>query len=242
MNSPLHKLKSNSKTRTTSFRKAFVAAGLLSGTALSSIVFAAPASAGACAAMNTLGALFAEPGSSCTQGNWIFKLNSYSSFNDADSIQIALGGTSLTYTIGTENGWGSSGNPYKINYTVTGDPIALAGRSLLQYSAAISSSLIPTPNNFGTYAVTSANAPGTATAVLTGIISTNDTVPYLTPGFLTDTFDAELLVTGGGIQSVQSTLNTKLADSTVPGPLPLLGAGAAFGFSRRIRSRIKASA
>jgi len=25
----------------------------------------------------------------------------------------------------------------------------------------------------------------------------------------------------------------------VPGPLPLLGAGAAFGFSRRIRSRIK---
>jgi len=27
----------------------------------------------------------------------------------------------------------------------------------------------------------------------------------------------------------------------VPGPLPLLGAAAAFGFSRRIRNRIKAS-
>jgi hypothetical protein len=27
----------------------------------------------------------------------------------------------------------------------------------------------------------------------------------------------------------------------VPGPLPLLGAASAFGFSRRIRNRIKAS-
>ena len=29
------------------------------------------------------------------------------------------------------------------------------------------------------------------------------------------------------------------SQTSVPGPLPLLGAGAAFGFSRRIRSRIK---
>ena len=31
-------------------------------------------------------------------------------------------------------------------------------------------------------------------------------------------------------------------ESAVPGPLPILGAGAAFGFSRKLRSRIKASA
>ncbi len=29
------------------------------------------------------------------------------------------------------------------------------------------------------------------------------------------------------------------APSEVPGPLPLLGAGAAFGFSRRLRKRVK---
>jgi hypothetical protein len=41
----------------------------------------------------------------------------------------------------------------------------------------------------------------------------------------------------GDISSISNTFNQK--KSSVPGPLPLLGAGAAFGFSRRIRSRIK---
>jgi len=35
------------------------------------------------------------------------------------------------------------------------------------------------------------------------------------------------------------SFNNHYTQSDVPGPLPLLGAGAAFGFSRRIRSRIK---
>jgi len=34
-------------------------------------------------------------------------------------------------------------------------------------------------------------------------------------------------------------IQNNYTQSSVPGPLPLLGAGAAFGFSRRIRSRIK---
>lgn len=242
MNCRPHKLKSSSKTRTTALHKAFLAAGLLSGAALSSIVFAAPASALSCSdpLNSTLSGLLAN--GPCTQGNWTFKLNSFSSFNSADSIQITLGGNSLSYTIANELSWVTSGNPYKINYTVTGDPVALAGRSLSQYTSAIGSSLIPLAGNAGSYAITSMNAPGTATSFLTGATSTSANTPYLSPGFLTDTFDATLLVTSGGVQSVQSTLNTSDAQTTVPGPLPLLGAGAAFGFSRRIRNRIKAAA
>jgi len=41
-----------------------------------------------------------------------------------------------------------------------------------------------------------------------------------------------------GVQSIQNTFTQQ----PVPGPLPILGAGAAFGFSRKLRSRIKASA
>jgi len=36
-----------------------------------------------------------------------------------------------------------------------------------------------------------------------------------------------------------NNIDNNYTQSSVPGPLPLLGAGAAFGFSRRIRSRIK---
>jgi hypothetical protein len=51
-----------------------------------------------------------------------------------------------------------------------------------------------------------------------------------------------------GLNGSLTTLNNSFTqgDSSrdrdkVPGPLPLLGAGAAFGFSRKLRSRIKAS-
>ncbi len=40
--------------------------------------------------------------------------------------------------------------------------------------------------------------------------------------------------TGTGIVTMQNNFQT-------PGPLPVLGAGAAFGFSRKLRSRIKAA-
>jgi len=41
----------------------------------------------------------------------------------------------------------------------------------------------------------------------------------------------------GNVSAISNTFTQRHTD--VPGPLPLLGAGAAFGFSRRIRSRIK---
>ena len=43
------------------------------------------------------------------------------------------------------------------------------------------------------------------------------------------------VATGAGVDNFANDFS----QTSVPGPLPLLGAGAAFGFSRRIRSRIK---
>ena len=48
--------------------------------------------------------------------------------------------------------------------------------------------------------------------------------------------------TGANINSSNNSFLTTSADpSSVPGPLPLLGAGAAFGFSRTLRKRIKSA-
>ncbi len=41
---------------------------------------------------------------------------------------------------------------------------------------------------------------------------------------------------------INDTVTQKFADESVPGPLPILGAAAAFGFSRKLRSRIKQTA
>jgi hypothetical protein len=54
----------------------------------------------------------------------------------------------------------------------------------------------------------------------------------------------EYLVTTGSINSFQNSftqLEGPADPETVPGPLPLLGAGAAFGFSRRLRTRVLAA-
>jgi hypothetical protein len=68
-----------------------------------------------------------------------------------------------------------------------------------------------------------------------------------------DVFDSDLKttrirndysVTEGSINSLQNSFTQVEGPAdpeTVPGPLPLLGAGAAFGFSRRLRNRVLAA-
>ena len=66
---------------------------------------------------------------------------------------------------------------------------------------------------------------------------------FFDPGLKTISVRDEYLVTTGSINSFQNSF-TQLPGGdpeTVPGPLPLLGAGAAFGFSRRLRTRVLAA-
>jgi hypothetical protein len=67
---------------------------------------------------------------------------------------------------------------------------------------------------------------------------------YASPLPTSDTFTATLSnITGNGIQTVQSTYEVINAPTpAVPGPLPIFGAAAAFGFSRKVRNRLKAAA
>lgn len=222
---------------TSKTRKAFLAAGLLSGAALSSIVLAAPASAAPlCTTFNTLSAL---AGNTCTQGVWDFFLPSIGSFAPLDAIQFTGGGNSFSYVITAEAIDQFNVGPYNLVYTVTA---TAPGKYFSAFTAQTSATVPPLANNTGSYKITSTNAPGTATGMQTGATSITGSQPYSTQTFLTDSFTSVLTVTGGKIQGVQGTIILAEKSSTVPGPLPLLGAGAAFGFSRRIRSRIKASA
>ena len=85
-------------------------------------------------------------------------------------------------------------------------------------------------------------APGPVTGPSTSSTgSPGSTVAFGPSEFGPVVFSSTLTRTGGKIDNITDSLN-QAKDPTineVPGPLPLLGAGAAFGFSRRLRSRVK---
>jgi hypothetical protein len=68
-------------------------------------------------------------------------------------------------------------------------------------------------------------------------------VDVFDPGLKTTRIRNDYMVTQGSINSIQNSFTQRpgTPPPTVPGPLPLLGAGAAFGFSRRLRTRVLAA-
>lgn len=222
--------------------KLSLSAGLLAAGTLTfaSIVIAAPASAITCTAVTTLSSL--GVGNSCSDdGTWTFKLTGFSGFSGDDQLQISTGGPNFSYTLGAQSPWSTTGGSPAGNYTISYDLIAaLPGRYFSMFSAQPSSTIIPLANNFATWKLTSANAPGQITSSQAGAVSTAAVLPYSNNTTLIDSFTGVLTVSGGKIQTVQSDILTAPNMSTsVPGPLPVLGAGAAYSFSRRLRRRIK---
>jgi hypothetical protein len=98
----------------------------------------------------------------------------------------------------------------------------------------------------------------TATKAVTGVFPPTGPNPPTalfvneTNRSLFDSFDGDVKkirvvdtysVSKGSINSIQNSYSqvTRGRKEQVPGPLPLLGAGAAFGFSRRLRTRVLAA-
>jgi|688.fasta_scaffold290802_1 hypothetical protein len=81
---------------------------------------------------------------------------------------------------------------------------------------------------------------GTATAIRTN--GTAPSVPVaITPGATSVDFISQMVVSATTVQVTGWNDTLFQTDANVvPGPLPILGAGIAFGYSRKLRSRIKA--
>jgi len=218
---------------TSKTRKAFLAAGLLSGAALSSIVFSAPAKA-ACGT-GFLSSLNTGMTLTCDDKDYTFAAGAFNAFNlnDVYVVNVDMFDTHNFTIISSAGGYGPG--TYNLNYDVT----ATGAQTIKAYGADLQAPLGGT----GSYSVTGnpAGVPPTASTNLQGVRNLST---YPGSGVTTATFNTTLTV--GANTSVTSftsaILQRKPGTSTVPGPLPLLGAGAAFGISRRIRSRINAAA
>lgn len=175
-----------------------------------------------------------------TSAGWGIRYVSHSaSLSPLDQLSFTGGGQNLSYQItGFLNNFSPSGSPYNFQFDVISIP---AGRYLSQFSTNLSSSVIPLADNSGSSTSVS-TAAGSATGNMASSASTPGSKSYADTTTITDSFSVTLNVTNGFTEqfngSITTLPNTTPPASGVPAPLPLVGAGGAFHFSRRMRRRL----
>jgi hypothetical protein len=163
-----------------------------------------------------------------------FKLNSFTNFLPTDIFSFQSAGQNFQYSLQGASAWSSAGNPYALNYTITPP----SGQLLTSYRSALTSSNDSADQ--GSFDISSLTLGTSANASFGPNFTAQGAQTFNSPALSSDTYSAILNVSGGTIASVNGSVSdAPLPPSQkVPGPLPLLGLGAAFGFSRRLRRRI----
>ena len=198
-----------------------------------------PGKAAACAD-NTLAAL--QAAGICTDSlGFTFQLNSFTNFNPLDRFSFQSSGNNFQYSLQGASAWTLAGNDFLLNYTVT----APTGTQLNFFTSNLSSSNDPNLDA-GTYDISSSFQPATgpAAATFSPPLQAAGGVAIYSPKLTTDAYTGTLRVTGGSIASLTGVVASQPIPSTssVPTPLPLLGAVAGFSISRKIRNRLKSVA
>ena len=215
-------------------------AGLTAGLG---VIQATPAQAQVCTGNGTptgsfsLTFLDANPGLTCTVGDKIYSNFSYTGFVSADPAQNVVnmsesGVGGLQHTIGMQNtsGWTSPSNTF--SYTIS----VIAGNDKLfdQWAATGSSSILGSAFNSTVAATNSSPSPNPNGAV--NAFSTVGSPSTFTDGTTSSAFTNTFNVTSNAFTSFDNSLTQKNPPtSATPGPLPILGAAAAFGSVRKLR-------
>ena len=238
--------------------KKLISAGLLAATALS-FTAVSPAKAatgcdGGTAGMYTWGEIKATAGGAgaftCVIGDKTYSDFSYSStqddamfalynpINDGDVFNFSQLPSGLTHNlnVNSANNWQNA--KIKLNYKVT---VTSGTNKLKNYSG----NLTGDDGTLWAMSLSATHATSPSTTDMFPTFGQDPTTPVLNfDPMVTDTDfmnDIRANATGDGLTQFSNRLNQE-APSEVPGPLPLLGAGAAFGFSRKLRNRVKLAA
>ena len=210
--------------------------GLLFAASSLMLIAGTPVKAAACVD-DTLAAL--QAAGSCTDVlGFTFQLNSFTNFDPLDRFSFQSSGNNFQYSLQGFNAWTPAGNDFKLDYSVT----APTGKQLNFWTSNLSSSNDP-GLDAGTYDISSSFQPATgpAAATFTPPLQAAGGIATYSPKLTNDDFTGTLKVTGGTIASLTGVVASQPipATSSVPGPLPLLGAVAGFSISRKIRNRLK---
>jgi len=171
---------------------------------------------------------------SCTTAQgFTYKLTSFTGFAGTDTFSFTNGGAdNFQYSLQGSSAY-VTGSPYSLVYELT----APSGRLLDNFTTGGSTSVI---SSSATWVIAASPGP-TASGTIAFSGQSNATATF-SPQITFSTFTGTLNVASGNISSVTSLVASAAPVVGAPGPLPVLGAGAAFGFSRKLRKRIKQAA
>jgi hypothetical protein len=162
-----------------------------------------------------------DPGISALEWSYVFgseEYNEYVNFSYNDVFALSLNGTNLALIPGTST-------PVSINNVNNGNPFGSTPNSNPAFYRNNPSNAIETQYD-GLTTVLKSVTPGLTSGV-------EYELSFAIADAGDDKLDSGVFLKGGSIK--EAVPNT----DSVPGPLPLLGAGAAFGWSRRLRRRTR---
>ena len=180
------------------------------------------------------------PNFSCKRGD---KTYSHFSFSGIGGADWNASGTTFSYSQGGPGGinhtLSASGTyttgTYNYSYTMTIDPVMSPGYSFSNYASQFGGSNTSTKSGtktlqVPTYALATTGIVSAINAPASGVSNVVSTAINYGPL----TYNGSINVTTGYFDTWSDSVT-----QAVPGPLPILGASVAFGFSRKLRFRIK---
>jgi len=180
--------------------------------------------------------------SSCKIGDKNYSAFTFANFLDPDNTFLRIsksGALGDRYSINISNNSGLQPGPYTFDYT-----IAVSGTPNFIDKWVSTTQNQGAGNDGYSLQVTSTDSfnPSVSETINQNMI--NGTIQDLSNQPTSVIFSNDLTVSTAkdGPFSFTNTVVQAPLQSEVPGPLPLLGAGAAFGFSRKLRARIKTKA
>lgn len=169
----------------------------------------------------------------CSVGDKNFSNFVYSATVPASNVSVTIGGTDMSHTLNftalSPTPFWSLGNGQQLKYDVT---VNTRSSEFIKMLAGGMTTSLP-----GTSAIGSIDVSSTHTGTCLGTVSFDCTASPIdiSPLVENTTVSNEFNVTTNGSTGITQISNTVLQ---TPGPLPIVGVGAAFGISRKMRRRI----
>lgn len=173
----------------------------------------------------------------CSVGDKNFSNFIYSATVPSSDVSVTIGGTEISHTLnftalGGSPFW-SFGNGQFLKYDVT---VNTRSSQFIKMLAGGMTTSLP-----GSVAIGSIDVSSTHTGLCLGSVSFDCTAAPIDISPLVETtiVSNEFNVTSTGTTGITQITNSIIQ---TPGPLPILGVGAAFGMSRKMRRRISSAA